>query len=61
MSFYPAKNLGAFGDGVQQTNSFKVYRKVKSLRSYGSVKKYENEIVGYNSRMDPFKKFLISN
>ncbi len=60
-SFYPAKNLGAFGDGgAITTNSFKIYRKVKSLRSYGSVKKYENEIVGYNSRMDPVQATVLN-
>ena len=60
-SFYPAKNLGAFGDaGAITTNSYKIYKKVKSLCSYGSVKKYENELIGFNSRMDPIQAAVLN-
>ncbi len=60
-SFYPAKNLGAFGDaGAITTNSKRLYRKIKSLSSYGSLKKYENEIPGFNSRMDPLQASVLS-
>jgi len=52
-SFYPTKNLGALGDaGAITSDCSNLDRKVKSLRNYGSRKKYVNEYVGYNSRLD---------
>jgi dTDP-4-amino-4,6-dideoxygalactose transaminase len=52
-SFYPAKNLGAFGDaGTVTTNDADLAERVRSLRNYGSKKKYYNEFQGFNSRMD---------
>ncbi|ACU04221.1 DegT/DnrJ/EryC1/StrS family aminotransferase [Pedobacter heparinus] len=52
-SFYPTKNLGALGDaGALICKSEKHYQKLRQLRNYGSEKKYHNEIVGYNSRLD---------
>lgn len=52
-SFYPTKNLGAIGDGgAVTTNDVELADKVRLLRNYGSRKKYENEIQGYNSRLD---------
>jgi dTDP-4-amino-4,6-dideoxygalactose transaminase len=52
-SFYPGKNLGAFGDaGAVTTNDPEVAERVRTLRNYGSQKKYYNEIKGYNSRLD---------
>lgn len=52
-SFYPTKNLGALGDGgAITTNSKKLYEQVLMLRNYGSKKKYYNDIIGYNSRLD---------
>ena len=52
-SFYPGKNLGAFGDaGAITTNDPILAEKIKVLRNYGSPKKYENEVIGYNSRLD---------
>lgn len=52
-SFYPGKNLGAFGDaGAITTNDEGVYHRVKALRSYGSLKKYYHEFAGVNSRLD---------
>jgi len=52
-SFYPAKNLGAFGDGgAVTTNDPALVEKIRLLRNYGSRKKYHNECQGYNSRLD---------
>jgi dTDP-4-amino-4,6-dideoxygalactose transaminase len=52
-SFYPTKNLGAFGDGgAVLTNDKDIAFQIKMLRNYGSQKKYYNEIVGFNSRLD---------
>jgi dTDP-4-amino-4,6-dideoxygalactose transaminase len=55
-SFYPGKNLGAFGDGgAVTTNCENISEKVKSLRNYGSKKKYINNEKGFNSRLDPLQ------
>ena len=52
-SFYPGKNLGALGDaGAVTTNDASLADRVRSLRNYGSKKKYYNECKGYNSRLD---------
>ncbi|OFZ51851.1 MAG: aminotransferase [Bdellovibrionales bacterium RIFOXYB1_FULL_37_110] len=52
-SFYPTKNLGALGDaGAITTNDKEIYQKLKALRNYGSEKKYFNQYLGYNSRLD---------
>lgn len=52
-SFYPTKNLGAFGDaGAITTNDENLAQKARLLRNYGSEKRYHNELVGYNSRLD---------
>lgn len=52
-SFYPGKNLGALGDGgAVLTNDADIAQKVRVLRNYGSVIKYQHELVGYNSRLD---------
>ena len=52
-SFYPGKNLGAFGDaGAVTTDDDELAEKVRTLRNYGSKKKYYNEVKGYNSRLD---------
>ena len=55
-SFYPTKNLGAFGDaGTVVTNDDALADKVAVLRNYGSRKKYHNEEKGHNSRLDPLQ------
>lgn len=52
-SFYPGKNLGAFGDGgAITTNDPAVASKVRMLRNYGSQRKYVHDLQGYNSRLD---------
>ncbi len=60
-SFYPTKNLGAFGDGgAVTTNDPKLAQKIRLLRNYGSLRKYENDIAGYNSRLDPLQAAFLS-
>jgi len=55
-SFYPGKNLGAFGDaGAITTNDEILAERVRVLRNYGSRAKYHNEIKGFNSRLDPLQ------
>jgi len=52
-SFYPGKNLGALGDGGCVTTDDPILaEKIRSLRNYGSHIKYQNEIIGFNSRLD---------
>ncbi|HEV3470435.1 MAG TPA: DegT/DnrJ/EryC1/StrS family aminotransferase [Pyrinomonadaceae bacterium] len=52
-SFYPGKNLGAYGEGgAVVTNDPEVARRVRMLRDHGSVRKYRHEVVGYNSRLE---------
>jgi dTDP-4-amino-4,6-dideoxygalactose transaminase len=52
-SFYPGKNLGAFGEaGAVTTNDPELADRVRALRNYGSKKKYYNDVKGYNSRLD---------
>ena len=52
-SFYPGKNLGALADaGAITTNDDQLANTLFSLRNYGSQKKYENEFIGLNSRLD---------
>ena len=60
-SFYPTKNIGAFGDGgAIVTDKKEIYEKMKMLRNYGSKVKYENEIEGVNSRLDEIQAALLS-
>lgn len=52
-SFYPGKNLGAFGDaGAVTTSDGELADRLRVLRNYGSRVKYYNEVAGYNSRLD---------
>ncbi|RFP64167.1 DegT/DnrJ/EryC1/StrS family aminotransferase [Hymenobacter lapidiphilus] len=60
-SFYPGKNLGALGDaGAITTNDAEVARHLRTLRNYGSQKKYYNEVIGYNSRLDEMQAAVLS-
>jgi dTDP-4-amino-4,6-dideoxygalactose transaminase len=60
-SFYPGKNIGAFGDaGAITTNDYALYEKCKSLRNYGSKQKYYNEFKGVNSRLDEIQAAFLS-
>ena len=60
-SFYPSKNLGALGDGgAVTTNDQVLANKINLLRNYGSKAKYQNEVKGFNSRLDELQAaFLI--
>ena len=59
-SFYPGKNLGAFGDGgAVSTSDDQLADRVRVLRNYGSRVKYQNEIRGYNSRLDELQAALL--
>lgn len=59
-SFYPSKNLGAFGDaGAITTNSDKLAEDVRVFRNYGSEKRYYNRVVGTNSRLDEMQAGLL--
>ena len=60
-SFYPGKNLGAIGDaGAVTTNDENLAEKVKILRNYGSQKKYYNEFIGHNMRLDELQASFLS-
>lgn len=59
-SFYPSKNLGAFGDaGAIVTNDDKIAEDVRIFRNYGSEKRYYNKVVGANSRLDEMQAGLL--
>ncbi|MGE8720187.1 DegT/DnrJ/EryC1/StrS family aminotransferase [Leptospira terpstrae] len=60
-SFYPTKNLGAFGDaGAVVTDDPDIANKIRKLRNYGSSIKYYNEFVGMNSRLDEMQAAVLS-
>ncbi len=59
-SFYPAKNIGAFGDaGIVVTDDSVLYEKLILLRNYGSKKKYEHDVIGFNSRLDTLQAAVL--
>jgi len=59
-SFYPGKNLGALGDaGAVVTNDEALARAVRELRNYGSSRKYHNDVIGHNSRLDELQAALL--
>jgi len=59
-SFYPTKNLGAYGDaGLLTTNSDSIAEQVKKLRNHGSLQRYHNEMLGYNSRLDGMQAAIL--
>lgn len=60
-SFYPSKNLGACGDaGAVTTLDEGLARRLRLLRNWGSVVKYEHEVPGYNSRLDTLQAALMN-
>lgn len=60
-SYYPTKNIGAFGDsGSLVTSDDTLFMKLKMLRNYGSRVKYENEMLGINTRLDEIQAALLS-
>ena len=59
-SFFPTKNMGAFGDaGAIATNDVELAQKIHALRNYGSEKKYYNMYQGVNSRLDEIQAALL--
>lgn len=59
-SFYPTKNLGGFGDGgAVTTDDEAMNQKLRALRNYGSVRRYENVYEGHNSRLDELQAGLL--
>ncbi len=59
-SFYPGKNLGAFGDaGAITTNNYEWLRRIKKFSNYGSEKKYAHEFQGLNCRMDELQAAIL--
>ena len=59
-SFYPGKNLGAFGDaGAVTTDDQVLAERIRILRNYGSRVKYVNEVQGYNSRLDEIQAAVL--
>jgi dTDP-4-amino-4,6-dideoxygalactose transaminase len=60
-SFYPGKNLGAYGEGgAVVTNDAEVARRLRLLRDHGSARKYEHEIVGHNYRLEGIQGAVLS-
>ncbi|MBI3979514.1 MAG: DegT/DnrJ/EryC1/StrS family aminotransferase [Chloroflexi bacterium] len=60
-SFYPGKNLGAYGDGgAVVTNDETIARRVRSLADHGRLSKYEHDEVGYSSRLDGLQAAILS-
>jgi dTDP-4-amino-4,6-dideoxygalactose transaminase len=60
-SFYPGKNLGALGDaGAVTTNDENLARNAAVLRNYGSEKKYYNQVIGFNMRLDECQASFLS-
>ena len=61
ISFYPSKNLGAFGDaGMLTTESDELAGKIRMIISHGSKKKYYHEILGVNSRLDSIQAAILN-
>jgi len=60
-SFYPGKNLGAFGEaGAVITNDDRLQETIRSLRDHGQVRKYHHRFIGWNCRMDGIQAAVLS-
>jgi len=60
-SFYPGKNLGAFGDaGAVTTNNDELAAEIRALRNHGRESKYSHSQLGYNERMDGFQGAVLN-
>ena len=60
-SFYPGKNLGAYGEaGAVVTNNAELVRKIRILRDHGQTEKYKHAMIGWNDRMDGFQGAILS-
>jgi len=60
-SFYPGKNLGAFGEaGAVVTNDAELRRKIQNLRDHGQTRKYQHALMGWNCRMDGIQAAVLS-
>lgn len=61
LSFYPSKNLGAFGDGgAILTNDDDLAQKARVIANHGGTSKYHNDVIGVNSRLDAFHAAMLS-
>lgn len=61
-SFYPGKNLGAYGDaGAVLTNSESVARLARSISNHGSERRYHHDVLGFNSRLDTLQAVVLKS